>query len=126
MATTAYQFRHCTVQITEHQQARHVATIFTDGTKTTAIPNDDPESRARARSLGYGQHPEAVWQMTRWHDLLHTVIAEAEGHPWSPTLHAVAHGYDLAPGVAQLEERRVLLVQHLLNDPDGALPKAQL
>jgi hypothetical protein len=52
--------------------------------------------------------------MTRWHDLLHTVIAEARGEPWSPTLHAIAHGYQLAPGVNEQEERVVLFVQRAL------------
>ena len=47
--------------------------------------------------------------------IAYTVIAEAEGWPYSPTLHAVANGYTLPPGTSQREERLVFLVQRLLN-----------
>ena len=53
--------------------------------------------------------------MTADHDLMHALIAEAQGYPWSATLHAAAHGYRLAPGVAEQEERLVLFAQRLSN-----------
>jgi hypothetical protein len=53
--------------------------------------------------------------MTRYHDLVDTLPAEAEGFPFSPTLHAVAKGYEPPRGVSQREERIVFLIQRLLN-----------
>lgn len=54
-------------------------------------------------------------KLTRDHDVLHTVTAEAQGRPWSATLHAVAHGYSLAPGLVEQVERLVLFAQRLQN-----------
>ncbi len=60
-------------------------------------PKVDEESIARAWALGYRGDDECiVWEATRAQDVLHTVIAEAQDDPWSPTLRAVAHGYALA------------------------------
>jgi hypothetical protein len=42
-------------------------------------------------------------------------VAEAQGHPWSATLRAMAHGYSLAPGVVEQEERLVRFAQRLSN-----------
>ena len=109
-----HRFEHCRVVI--NVTARWLSTTFSDGAELIAAPNMDAESIARARSLGYcGSDSYAVWAMTRDHELLHTLIAEAQGHPWSPTLHAVAHGYALAPGVVEQEERVVLFAQRLRN-----------
>jgi hypothetical protein len=47
------------------------------------------------------------------HDLLHTVTAEAHGHPWSAILHAVAHGHRPAPGVVEQEEHLLPFTQRL-------------
>jgi hypothetical protein len=97
-------------------EARRAETIFDDGSRLPAAPVMDAENIARARALGYtGSDEDAVWAMTRHHDLVHTVIAEAEGWPYSPTLHAVANGYALPPGTSQREERLVFLIQRLLN-----------
>lgn len=76
----------------------------------------DEEFVARARSLGYsGSDEAAVWATTADHDVLHTAMAEAQGNPWSARLHAVAHGYALAPDAVEQEERLVLLAQRLKN-----------
>jgi len=110
-----YRFQHCRVTIDDAGQ--RVETVFDDGAVVAAIPEFDDESIARARALGYrGTDDEAVWSMTRHHDLMHTVIAEAEGHPYSPTLHAVGHGYHLPPGAAEREERVVFVAQRMLNE----------
>jgi hypothetical protein len=109
-----HQMRRCRFEIDE--QARRATTIFDDGSQLVAAPVMDEENIARARVLGYtGSDDEAVWDMTRHHDLVHTLLAEAEGFPFSLTLHAVANGYELPPGVAQREERIVFLIQRLLN-----------
>ena len=97
----------------ENKRAR---TVFDDGSELVAAPVMDSENIARARVLGYtGTDEEAVWEMTRHHDLVHTLLAEAEGFPFSLTLHAVANGYELPPGTSQREERIVFLIQRLLN-----------
>jgi hypothetical protein len=95
---------------------RRARTLFDDGSELPAAPVMDAENIARARSLGYeGTDEEAVWAMTRHHDLVHSLLAEAEGFPFSLTLHSVANGYELPPGMAQREERIVFLIQRLLN-----------
>jgi hypothetical protein len=106
--------RRCRFEIHEHK--RRATTVFDDGSELTAAPVMDQENIARARSLGYkGTDEEAVWEMTRHHDLVHTLLAEAEGFPYSLTLHSVANGYEMPPGMAQREERIVFLIQRLLN-----------
>ena len=106
--------RRCRFEIDD--DSRRARTIFDDGSELTAAPVMDEENIARARALGYeGSDDEAVWAMTRHHDLVHTLLAEAEGYPYSLTLHAVANGYDMPPGTSQREERIVFLIQRLLN-----------
>jgi hypothetical protein len=72
-----------------------------------------PDGMARAEHLGYGQGRDAVDAMTRDHDYLHSVIAAELGLPWSPTLHAVAHGDPLNRELADYEERVVFARQRL-------------
>jgi hypothetical protein len=97
-------------------ERRRARTVFDDGSELVAAPVMDEENIARARALGYtGEDEHAVWEMTRHHDLVHTLLAEAEGFPFSLTLHAVANGYELPPGMSQREERIVFLIQRLLN-----------
>jgi hypothetical protein len=109
-----HRMRRCRVEVDE--AARRATTVFDDGSRLVAAPVMDAENIARARALGYtGHDAEAVWAMTRHHDLVHTLLAEAEGFPFSFTLHAVANGYELPPGLSQREERIVFLIQRLLN-----------
>jgi hypothetical protein len=109
-----HRMKNCRFEIDDER--KRAETVFDDGSRLPAAPQMDSENIARARALGYeGSDEEAVWAMTRHHDLVHTVIAEAEGWPWSPTLHAVANGYTLPPGTSQREERLVFLVQRLMN-----------
>jgi hypothetical protein len=53
--------------------------------------------------------------MTSDHALLHTLVAEAQGRPWSATLRAAARGYKPSAGVVEQEERLVLFAQRLSN-----------
>ncbi len=109
-----HNLQRCRVEIDESRQ--RARTVFDDGSHLVAAPVMNDENIARARSLGYeGTAEEAVWAMTRHHDLVHTLLAEAEGFPFSLTLHSVANGYELPPGMAQREERIVFLIQRLLN-----------
>ncbi len=109
-----HRLRSCRFEVDDEQlRAR---TVFDDGSQLVAAPVMTDENIARARALGYrGSSEEAVWAMTRHHDLVHTLLAEAEGFAFSLTLHAVANGYELPPGMAQREERIVFLIQRLLN-----------
>jgi hypothetical protein len=109
-----HRMKNCRFVIDDEE--RRAETIFEDGSRLPAAPVMDAENIARARALGYtGTDEDAVWAMTRHHDLVHTVIAEAEGWPFSPTLHAVANGYELPPGTSQREERLAFLIQRLMN-----------
>lgn len=109
-----YQLKTC--RFTIDDEAQRVETIFGDGVTVAGTPNFDEESVSRARALGYeGSDDEVVWLMTRHHDLLHHVVAEAEGFPCSVTLHAVGYGYSLPPGMMEREERLVFLMQRMLN-----------
>jgi hypothetical protein len=109
-----YRFAHCRVLI--DPDGRSVTTRFEDGAEVVARPNLDQASIAQARSLGYRGSDEAVaWAMISDGHLLHTLVAEAQGHPWSATLRAMARGYKLAPGVVEQEERLVRFAQRLSN-----------
>jgi hypothetical protein len=100
---------------------RRVQTVFADGTRLDARPpwGYEPEwheAYARALALGYGNTRDPVWEMTLDHDLVHMLLAQAEGLPHSPTLYAVATGEPIDPVVAHREECRVLFVQRALNE----------
>ncbi len=91
---------------------RTVTTTFADGHQLIAVPNYTEEDVARANALGYdGEDP--VWAMTRHHDLIHSLLAEARGEPWSGALHGAATGSGCAGG--NDEERIVFLIQRMLN-----------
>jgi hypothetical protein len=114
-AMEVHSMRRCRFEIDD--QRRRARTVFDDGSELVAAPVMNDENIARARALGYaGGDEEAVWEMTRHHDLVHTLLAESEGFPFSLTLHSVANGYELPPGMSQREERIVFLIQRLLNE----------
>jgi hypothetical protein len=111
---------------------RVVTTIFEDGATLHAAPNTDTESIARARALGYRIHQmdpkgwaDSVWRMTKDHERLHHLVAEAQGRDHSAALWIAAHpdylptlnapSAALARAEADREERIVLLIQRLLN-----------
>lgn len=93
-----------------------VLTSFEDGASCHGVATFDQEQHDRARALGYGEGEEAVWEMHREHDLLHTIVSQAQGWPWSPTLWAAAHGVTLPPGIIPQEERLVFLAQRIGNE----------
>lgn len=116
MTTVAASVRVASCRVEIDDEAQRVRTTFADGSELVATPQHDAESIARARSLGYtGTDEEVVWGLTRDHDLLHSLLAEAQGLGASPTLHAVARGARVDPVAADMEERAVLLIQRLLN-----------
>lgn len=109
--TKTYHFRYCWV----HSSDGYTETVFHDGTKVTAVPEDTDEYRANAQNLGYGSDIAAL---SREHEILHTFLAERWRDTGSPALWAVAHGQQgaIAPRwVQEEEEAEVLAFQALLN-----------
>lgn len=99
----------------------YVCTAYDDGTACIGTPICDDEQRARALALGYPHGDEGVWRMHQEHELIHSVVSEAEGWPWSPTLWMAAHGLEPPRGIIPREERLVFLVQRALNVGRGLL-----
>jgi len=109
-----HRSEHCRVLIDSRNCT--LMTRFECGGEVVACPNLHVESVARARPLGYRESDEAtVWARTRDNDVVHTVMADAQGHPWPATLHAVAHEYRLVPGVVVQRERLVPFARRLQN-----------
>jgi hypothetical protein len=97
-------------------ERRYLETRFPDGCKVPAAPNFDEASRALALEIGYGDGPDATWNMSRFeHEILHTVVAEHLGQPFSAALWLTAHGAVGRRGVISGEEGRVLALQAFLN-----------
>lgn len=95
---------------------RTVRSIWPDGIELAGTSTVNIETTAAARALGYpGNVAEAVWSMNRQHDLLHHVVAVAEGWPWSVVLRHAAERRPLAADFGQREERLVFLLQRALN-----------
>lgn len=92
-------------------------TTLPDGQQVPASPRSD--SGPIARRLGYG---EDVAALTRDHDLLHSLLADWLGQPYSHSL-AQAAGLPADSAVAALEEDVVLALQRYINAlpaPPGA------
>ena len=85
----------------------YVETVFPDGRVVPARPEDSDSYRETARECGYGEN---TFRMCLHHELLHAILAEAQGLPYSPTIRAVAEGRD---GSLE-EESRVMQFQRRL------------
>lgn len=94
-------------------KADYVETIFDDGTKVPAAPQIDSDYARQAHELGYTD----VNLMMREHELLHTLLSQANGLPFSPTLWHVAHKDTDKTTLEYMyaEEKRVLDAQRVLN-----------
>lgn len=110
-------FAACEVRVWDDLRA--LQTHFPDGSYVPAAPKHDDEQAALARAHGYGAD---VWALVRDHEVCHTLVGEALGHPHSPTLWYVAHPGSPEPDWAA-EEALVLALQAALNgaEPDVAL-----
>jgi hypothetical protein len=89
----------------------HISTVFADSLRVEAAP-DHARDLMIARAYGYGDDTLSLW---RHHDLYHTVLLQALGYPYSPTLRNI-----IEPGVASdvfraAEEAFVLDTQYFLN-----------
>jgi hypothetical protein len=102
--------------VTVDDTARTVTSKFPDGLELRAVASVTVEDAARARELGYtGTDTEAAWAMHAEHDLLHHVVARAEGWPYSMVLRQVALEQTAAHGFGGREERLVFLLARALN-----------
>lgn len=110
-----HRFRGCVVlEWPDAPPNGHLVTKWPDGRECGAGRDDTMQNVAYARDLGYVTVREAL----REHELAHTFLAELMGHPYSPTLRAVAEdfGPGAAPYDAQLHEEAVTLqFQRYLN-----------
>jgi hypothetical protein len=92
--------------------------VFRDGTRVTAVPENDDNYRRHAAELGYTGE-DSVARMSREHEILHTFLADRlRSGGASPTLWAVAHGQtgEVAPVWEQEEEEGLVLAfQRFLN-----------
>jgi hypothetical protein len=90
----------------------YLETVFPDGTRVPAAPQDTDQYRATAAALGYG---DDIWRLCREHEIAHTTLMQSLGLRYSPTLWAVAHGergkIPNSPGEMAAEEKLVLAYQ---------------
>jgi hypothetical protein len=113
-----FELKGCTVKLDRKND--YLETVFPDGTSVPAVPHKRLDYYKTADKLGYGVD---IGALSREHELFHTLVSEAEGHPHSPTLYAVAHKF--GPGspkkiVLLQEEDRVMDFQALVNGIEGA------
>lgn len=112
--TITFTFLHCFVHFSG--DGRYSETVFHDGTRVTALPEDTEEYRAKARLYGYGDDTAAL---AREHEFLHSFLAERLRNGASHALWAVAHQQQediVAPLWEQEEEEtQVLAFQQYLN-----------
>lgn len=100
-----HPFRACELWI--WPETRYLETRFPDGHRAGAMRDCELNNAAYARHLGY----RSCWSALVGHEAAHTFLAEKMGHPYSPTLHAVAHDYraGTAPYEARLYEEALTL-----------------
>ncbi len=104
IVTKNYTFRHCWV----HTDGDYTETVYHDGSRVTALPEDSDDYRAKARLYGYGDDTASL---SREHEILHTFLAERLRDGCSHALWAVAHGQQgyVAPIWEQEQEEVVVL-----------------
>ncbi len=120
--TISYTFSSCVVRF--HGDGHYTETLFHDGTKVDALPEESSDYRSKARIYGYGDDCAAL---SREHEFLHSFLAERLRGGASHALWAVAHGQQeglVAPlWVQEEEEAQVLAFQQYIN---GSEPGAEL
>lgn len=92
----------------------YLETRWPDGLMVPAAGNDDAESLALAAALGY----DSTWELSKHHEISHTLLMTALGYPFSPVLRGVAirlsggskEAY-LSPVLSAWEEALVLAFQ---------------
>jgi hypothetical protein len=100
------------VRVRVFEDDHYLETVFADGTRVPAAPQDSDQYRATASACGYGDN---LWRLCREHEIAHTTLMQTLGLRHSPTLWAVAHGehgrIPNSPGEMAAEEKLVLAYQ---------------
>lgn len=91
-----HRFQACEFRVWPEQQ--YAETLWPDGARCGATRECELSNRAYAEHLGYTE----CWTAMVEHEIGHTLVSERMGHPFSPTLRAVA--LKNAPGTAPYEE----------------------
>lgn len=111
------QLGQCQVRIFD--EVKYLETLFSDGTRVPAAPEDNQAYRENAERLGYGAD---TWAMCREHEIAHTQLMQLLGLPHSPSLWSVAHGTNRnivgCPGEMAAEENLVMAYQRWRNTRD--------
>lgn len=93
---------------------------FTDGSSYGALPHDTPDYDEIAERCGYGlglpwgdaqRRAEGRLTYCREHEVCHHLVGEAFYNGPSPVLWALAHGSEVTPQEAALEEAMVMTLQ---------------
>jgi hypothetical protein len=88
-----------------------IETLFNDGSSIGACPLwGDPESLARAETLGYG---DDLWLMTLEHEILHSISALVQGKRCSVVLWNVSHGIEKPKGSLAEESNALALARYV-------------
>ena len=110
---TVHVIGECTVRIFPDW----METVFKDGLSVPAAANDDPDSLERAAALGYS----STWEMSKSHEIAHSLLMVALGHEFSPVLRGVAVRESggnkddiVAPKLSNLEEALVMDFQRFV------------
>lgn len=104
--------------------AHWMETVYEDGTRAPAAPQDTDEYRATAARLGYGTD---TWRQCVEHEVLHTWVALKMGRPHSTILWNVAHGGAKRwPPGGREEEAHAMGLQRFLNTGEIDEPTQEL
>ncbi len=101
----SYRFKQCWVNVNFEDD--YTETVFDDGARVQARPEDTSEYCFTVEQLGYG---DRAADCSREHEILHTWIAEKFGLEYSPTLWSLVHeGSEGAiPEWARLQEEQLV------------------
>jgi len=101
-----FAFKNC--EGVYYNSTKYYETVFEGEKKVPAMAQDTEDYRKTASELGYGENLDL---MCLHHEVAHTVLAEANGKPYSPTLWAVANNQegDVATLDEQYEEESIVL-----------------
>ena len=92
-----HRFGACEIRL--WPETEYAETVYPDDTRCGATRECEVGNERYATHLGYEGD---CWTAMVEHEIGHTLISEALGHPHSPTLWAVAHDY--GPGSPPYEE----------------------
>lgn len=98
-----------------------VQVTLPDGRVFAALPQETPDYEMRAYALGFS----SSWDMCKWHDLTHAILADWLGLKVSPALLAAA-GDQIDHTLTDAEEQVVLALHRFINELHHAQTKTTL